>query len=305
MRLVPYFIIIFISLKLHAQTKTEIERINFFPEADAFMAVNYQYNILKINTPQNTVGTKSVSNYKSLLAISYAHKFSRKMFIGLTGFLEEASENGILYGIPTKRRFSSFGPKEPEFFTIYRLRFQQKNKGLVDLFASFSPKKGTREIGSENADRWNGRYISRVGLSHGMWEEEWEFRSSIEYVYYGEGEEENKFSGGLFVLENYSDFIFNFKAQYRINKWLFAFGSVGVEYHTDQEINEPGGEERVILAGTGSVFQIGIKKPLGEWSSMDLSYVLKRNDYFVKGPANNLEGDLRSETLSLNYVTAF
>ncbi len=305
MKLAWLILILFIPAKLLAQTKTQIERINFFPEADAFGVFTYQYEKLNIDTPQNSVMAKAVNNYKNLLGFTYGHRFGRKIFLGVNAFVEEASENVVFYGIPLKRRFTSIGPREPEVFMKYRLREQQTDKGLVDLYLSFSPTMSPREIGNKYAARWNGRNIFHAVLSHGMWEEEWEFRTLLEYVYYGEGEENNKTTDEKFILENYNDFLFNFKTQYRISQWLFVFGAVGIEYHGSQDIIQKGGSERQIQAGTGSVFELGIKKPLSEWSVVDLSYTLKRNDYFVKATANNLEGDLKQERATLSFSTAF
>lgn len=298
-------LVLFIPFQLFAQTKTQIERINFFPETDAFGRISYQYENLKIDTPQNTVQVKEVNNYKNILSSSYAHRFSRNLFLGLNISLEEASENAVFYGIPLKDRFSSVGLKEPELFMIYRLRRQEEGKGLVDLFLSYSPSMHEREIGNANAARWNGRSIFNAGLSHGMWEEEWEFRSSLEYIYYSEGEEENNFTDERYTLENYSDVIFNFRTQYRSSARFFIFGTIGVEYHTTQEINQPGGGEREIQAGTGSVFQLGIKRTLGDWSVIEMNYLIRRNDYFVKATANNLEGDSTQERFTLSLTTAF
>lgn len=298
-------LILILPVKLLAQTKTHIERINFFPKADAFAVFGYQYEKLNIDTPQSSVMAKEVNNYKNLLSFNYAHRFGRKIYLGLITFVEEASENVVFYGIPLKRRFNSIGPREPGLFMIYRLREQQPDKGLVDLFLSYSPKMQAREIGNKHEARWNGRAILHAGLSHGMWEDKWEFRSSLEYIYYGKGEEKNNFTDEDFVLESYNDLIFNFKTQYRINKWLFVFGTVGVEYHAPQDIDQKGGPEREIQAGTGSVFQVGLKKPISEWSVVELSYTIKRNDYFVKATANNLEGELRQERAALNFSMAF
>lgn len=298
-------ILVLFTTQIYAQTKTQIERINFFPEADAFAKFSYQYERLRIDTPQNTVMAKEVKNYKNTLSASYGHRFTRNLIAGLSLFLEEASENVVYYGIPLKRRFSSVGPKEPELFMIYRLRRQEEDKGLIDLYSSFSPKGHNREIGNKQAARWNGRNIFNIGLSHGMWEEEWEFRSSLEYIYYAEGQEKNDFANESYTLENYSDVIFNFKTQYRYSRWLFFFGTFGVEYHTTQKIKQPGNAEREIQAGTGSVFQLGVKKPLGDWSVLELNYVLKRNDYFVKATANNLEGESAQERFTLSLTSSF
>lgn len=188
---------------------------------------------------------------------------------------------------------------------IYRLRSQKGTKGLVDFFLNFSPRGGQRQIGVENANRLNGRNILRGGLSHGMWEEEWEFRSSFEYAYYGRGEEQNGFTDRKYSLEDFDDFSFKFEAQYRLNPWLFLFASVEVEYTSSQRIvGKEEGEDREIQAGTGSIVHLGLKKPLSERHILGVGYILHRRDYFVRGESN-LNGDLKDESFQLFLVSAF
>jgi hypothetical protein len=293
------------SLFAQAQTKTEIERINFFPSSDAFAEVQYHYEKLNIETPQTSVNTKEVNNFSNLLSISYAQKFHRKIFLGISGIFEEASENAVIYGIPLRRRFNSFGPKEPLIFGIFRLREQADSKGLVDLYVSFAPDGGGREIGKDKANRLRGRHLLHLILSHGMREGDWEFKSSLDYLYWGEGEERNAFLVKKFILEDYYNLSFHFKTQYRINDWLFASSSIGAVYHSTQTIIDKHYERRQIQSGTGSVFEFGLKRPLSDWSVIELSYTHKRNDYFVKSPDINLNGEQKVERFILKLVHAF
>lgn len=305
MKVLIFILFFFPFLRVQGQTKTEIERINFFPKADAFAEARYHYEKHKIKTPQTSVNTKEVNNYSNLLSISYAHKMSRKLFLGLTGMFEEASENAVVYGIPLRRRFNSLGPKEPLIFGLYRLREQENTKGLVDLYASFAPDGGAREIGKDKANRLRGRHLLHIILSHGMWEDDWEFRSSLDYLYWGEGEERNSFLGRKFTLEDYYNLSFHFKTQYRLNRWLFTSFSIGAVYHSTQTILDTNNGRRQIQSGTGSVFELGLKRPLSDWSLLELNYVIKRNDYFVKSSDVNLDGEEKVQRLILKLVHAF
>lgn len=305
MRTLLFILLSSFSLIAQAQTQTEIERINFFPRSDAFAIARYHYEKLNIETPQTSVNTKAVNNYSNVLSVSYAQKVHRKLFLGITGEFEEASENAVVYGIPLRRRFNSFGPKEPIIFGIYRLREQEGTKGLVDFYASFAPDGGSREIGKDHSNRLRGRHLLHFILSHGMWEGDWEFQSSLDYLYWGEGEERNSFISRRFDLEDHYNLSFHFKAQYRVNEWLFASSSIGAVYHSTQTIIDKQMGRRQIQSGTGSVFEFSLKRPLSDWSLIELSYILKRNDYFVKSPDVNLDGDQKVQRFVLKMVHAF
>lgn len=306
MKLLILGIALLLSSNSYSQTKTELERINFFPQADAFAVARYTHQLFKIDTPQASLNTKEVNNHSNLLALSYAHRFAGRLYVGVTGYFEEASENAVRYGIPLKRRFNSTGFKEPELFAFYRLREQNEDHGLIDLSLSYSPKGGVREVGYDNSNRVNGRPITRFGIAHGLWEEEWEFRTSLFYHYYGEGMEKNNFTpNSNFYLEVYQDLIFKFQAQHRLNPWLFAHATIGIIYRTTQDITDNQNDQREIQAGTGSYIQAGFNIPLSQWTVLEINYAMTRNDYFVKGAVVNLEGRERVQDFSLATKLAF
>ncbi|HXH74817.1 MAG TPA: hypothetical protein VNJ08_07615 [Bacteriovoracaceae bacterium] len=282
----------------------QLERLNFFPEADAFFTARYSYQRLNIETPQQTLMTKEVNNYLNVVALTYAHRLSRKMFIGVNGYLEEASENGVKYGVPFRRRFNASGAREPEIFMLYRLRFQKEKRGMIDFFLSHSPTFGRRQVGVKEGNRYNGMPILKTGLSHGLHEEDWEFKSALSLNYFAKGEEWNGFTNSVYDLGAYKSIKFQFSAQYQANEWLLPFGSVGVVY-TGPEIIKEGQISREIQTGTGSVFEVGLKRPLGERSLVEVSFSLERYEYFVKSNIENLDGEVIEQQLSLAYKTAF
>lgn len=297
-------ILTFLTFSIGAQTKG-LERINFLPDTDAYTKVGYQYSFLHIETPKNTTMTKEVHNMRNLLFGEYAHRFGRKFFAGLRFFYEEASENAVSYGIPFPRRFTSHGVKEPELFFLYRLKEQTETSGLIDISLTFSPKGGKREIDRDNSNRLNARNILKLNLSHGMLEEDWEFKSAIGFNYFGRGVEENGEEGLDYTLESYREYSFDFTAQYRLSEWLYTNAGVGVIYRGTQDVFDENRARREIQAGTGSLFHLGLKKPLGEWSLVEFNYSLLRRDYFVKGVSSNLEGEETLQTAEIVYTMAF
>jgi hypothetical protein len=304
------YLFVFIILSIcpawgQQQLSKQLERLNFFPEASAYMDLGYEYQWLNIQTPQDSVLTKEVKNTFNILRVAYAQKFSENMFLGTRVFFEEASENGVNYGIPLRRRLNSAGFVEPEIFSTYRLRRQTPERGLVDFHASYSPKLGQREIGNQKATRLRGRSLLKAALSHGMWEDEWEFRTWLGLNYFGEGQERSKFSPSTFNLNSYLEGEFNFSTQYRLTPWLFIYGRIGIIYSGVETIKEENNDTREIKAGTGSWFELGLKKPINRWSLIELGYSIKRNEYFVKSLDANLEGERIQQQLQMNYKMAF
>lgn len=293
------------SLSSSAQTKTQLERINFFPKSDAFLRSSYTHQVHRINTPQTSLMTKEVNNHSNIFDLRYGHRFADRFFAGVSASFEEASENAVRYGIPLRRRFNSYGFKEPEVFALYRLVEQKGEKGLIDLFLSHSPKGGTRIVGFKNSSRINGRPVTKLGISHGLWEEEWEFKSEFQYQYFGEGLEKNGFTQNDYFLEVYQDLLFNFQAQYRLNPWLFVHATVGFVYHGTQDISDNRNDQREIQSGTGSFFKLGLTKPLSLWTMVAINYSQQRNDYFIKGTSLNLEGREKVQDFTLEMITAF
>jgi hypothetical protein len=282
-----------------------LERINFFPETDAYLDLGYEDQRLNIETPQNSVLTKEVKNHSNLFKLAYAERLARKIFVGARLHFEQASENGVTYGVPQRRRFDSVGFKEPEVFLTYRLRDQNETHGLIDFHASFSPYMGPREIGNPKANRLRGRSTLKTALSHGLWEEEWEFRTWLGLNYFGQGKEHNDYRQSRFELNPFMEAEFIFSSQYRLNPWLFVYGSVGIIYSGIEKVSEKTGLRREIKAGTGSRFDLGMKKPINQWSSLELGFSLRRNEYFVKSDDANLEGNMLQQQLKLNYKMAF
>jgi hypothetical protein len=303
MKTVAIAFLCLISYQLSA-SNNELERINFFPKSKAFLITSYMYEVLEIETPQSTINTKEVSNYYNRMNVVYGQKVTNSIFGGILLSFLESSENGVRYGLPINRRFSSTGFREPELFVIYRLFPQKDKQGLVDLNLSFTPKLGDREVGHTNSNALNGRNILSGTISHGYLEDKWEFKSQLGYTYYDEGEEENSFTNKMYDLEPFGTFSFRFLAQYEVSPWLYIFGGIGVIYQTTQDVRERGGDKRELQVGTGSLYKLGLKKPLSKESLLQFSWDVKRNDYFVKGVSNNLEGIEFYQSFSLDIIFA-
>lgn len=294
---------LFFHFSLQAQTSYELERINFYPKVKAYSKIDYSYQTYFISTPNNTLKSSEVRNYKNIFNTTYAYKLDW-LFLGATIFYEVASESAANYGIPSKNRFSSQGFKEPAFFLNTRLREQYGDQGNIDLYVSFSDTYGTREIGKSSANRLNGGNTLTVKINHGMHEGEWEFSNNLEYTFFDEGEEQNDFTKIKHDLGSYNVFNYLFLAQYQVNPWLFLNSGIGIEYRTVQEISDRLGEKREIQEGTGSLFRLGAKRPLSEWSLVEFRYELRRSSYFVNG-RTSFDGDSIQNSFFLSLIQGF
>lgn len=299
------FCLLFISTKIMAQTNAELERINFFPRTNAYASLEYQYQIINIEAPKAAVNDKEVINFTNSLQFIYAHALRKNLFLGVKGSYERASENAVEYGIGVQERFNSSGPRDPEFFLVWRIKEQKDENGLVDFFFSFADEMGAREVGHEDANRLSGRNQLRLGLSHGFLEDRWEFKSEFEFHYLDNGKEHNKILSQSYDLRSSYDFKFKFYTQYRLQETLFAYGSIGVLYRDNQEIRSGGESYREIQSGTGSIFEVGLKKNLNHLSLIQFTSQIQRNEYFVKGTASNLDGVKITQTFALNIIRGF
>lgn len=293
---------LFIS-HLHAETQKGLERINFFPDVKAFARMDYQNQNLLITTPQNAVNDSEVRNNKNIFSGSYAHRLDN-IFLGLKVSYEIVSESAANYGIPSVERQSSQGYSEPTFFLLSRLREQAGTTGNIDAYISYSDSWGAREAGGSTSNRLNGFNILTAAISHGLHEDEWEFRNALTYVFYDEGEEHNKFTNNNYQIGSFNFFRYSFTGQYEMNPWLFVNASAEFEYRTVQKISDKMGERREIQAGTGSIFRLGAKKPMNEWSVLEVSAELERYDYFVQGDTN-FDGKATQVTYTISYVYGF
>jgi hypothetical protein len=299
------FILLGVNLGARAATQTGVERINFFPATRNFATFTYRYELYSIEAPPSALQSREVQNLTNHFALSYARKVHEKAFLGVTGYYEQASENGVRYGLPVRERFTSRGMRDPELFTRVRLRSETEERGLIDLTARFAYRFGPREIGVDGANRLNGQHRMMLGLHHGKREDEWEFRTSLALEYFDEGEETNGFNERVYDLGSHRDVYFRFQVQYELREDLFVNGSVGFKYLGTQSINDRQGTNRHIQAGTGSIFGLGLKRTFGEAWALELNYTYSKNDYFVKGAGTNLEGVEVAQVFGLFIATAF
>ncbi len=290
---------------LYARTQKGIERLNFFPDSDAYLSVNFDHQELDIETPKESGQSKGVNNFANRLSGMYAQRVSRKMFLGAQLAYEEASENAVVYGIPARKRFRSSGFVDPAIIATYRLRFQKETRGMIDLHFYVSPSLGRREIGESATTRLNGRDLLRLGLSHGFLEDRWEFQNMLEYEYFSAGREDNKFLRASFDLESSWQLRYNFTTQYELSSDYDLFATFGLVYRSQERIRSATEDMREIRSGTASLYGVGIKRPLSEWTMIEGKYSLRREEYFVRSAASNLDGTSTSQTFTLSYVVLF
>ena len=282
-----------------------VERINFFPDAESWLIASYSHTRLEIETPEATVKTKEVHNHYNLLTLAYAHRFSHKLFAGIKFGYEEASENVATYGLPLRRRFTSTGFVNPELFLNYRLRSQKKDRGNFDAHLAIVPTMGSRKISKTPMNRFSGRNSIRMHASHGFLEEQWEFQNLVGATLNSEGPEENEFSRFNFTLESSYIIDYAFTTQYAIQENLFLSGTIGIVYRLKEVLRQSTAGEREHRSGTGSLFRLGVKRKISDWSLIDFGYSLHRSEYFIEADTFNLNGDSTSHKFQLNYVVLF
>lgn len=291
------------QVKLYAQTSHELERINFYPNAKAFVKAEYTYQLLHINTPQESVSTKEVHDYKNIFALTYAYHFNL-FFLGVKNFYESASENVVKYGIPITNQYQSQGFKEPEFFLLSRLRKGSNKTANIDLLLSYAKSFGGKEVGRSSANRLNGGDVLNVSLSHGLIDEDWEFRNSFQFTHHYAGEEHNTIMLKRYELGPYALFTYLFSGQYAFSSFSFINAGVGIDYRSVQRISDGQNDKRELQAGTGSVFNLGFKRSLSEWILIEFLYSFRRNSYFVKNQ-ENYDGLQTQHNFMLSLIQAF
>jgi hypothetical protein len=299
------FIFLFLTLpRVSAQTPSGVERLNFFPEAKRFVDLTTTYAHTNIDTPAASVQTKEVNSYVTRIKLTYGQRYKRNFF-GATLPYEAATENAVTYGIPTRDRFYSQGFQEPEFFWLRRLKTQRGERGLVDMYLAASPRLGNREVTKEQSTKLNGRNTFTARISHGLWEDQWEFQSSIEWLHYGKGREENDFSESVYSLHSFNDYAFRFAVQYRFMPQTFGLAHIRAIYRGTQKVSDTLSTKRELQAGTGSEFLVGLKQIFLDQFALRGSYSIYRNDYFVKGAGTNLDGEQITQNFILSLTYAF
>lgn len=304
-KLVLYCIASMFCLSIHAQIDRELERINFFPTTPRYLIINYQYQYYSIDTPSNNTQVKGERDLSNLFALTFAHKLRERFFLGINGFWEAASEKGLRYGLPSRDRIVSQGARDPELFLRWRIRPQTEEIGLFDLVINYAHSLGPRRIGDHEANRLNGQSKYEVILHHGKHEGDWEYRTSLKYVYFNKGILENTVNNKTYDLHSNRHFLFNFQVQNQVMENLFVNGSIGFRYRGTQGIK---GRNDVVLdvqSGTGSIFGLGMKSYLTNNLLGDLRYTYSKNDYFVKGSASNLEGQEKAQAIALGLIFGF
>jgi hypothetical protein len=294
----------FFSLSSQALESYDLQRINFLPETTSYADLSYRYSFRSIEAPTSQINTKELKETANLINFTYGHKVQPRTLLGLNLAYEESSESGVRYGVATSRRFSSQGLVNPELFVIHRLRSQKKTRGLIDLKALFSKGMHRREIGTNTASQFQSRDNFSLALSHGLLENQWEFRSSLKFSYFGEGAEKNVFTNSKAELGPYAEYLFDFTTQYEISSQWYVNAMAGFLYRSSQNIQEDNGLNRELQAGTGSIFGVGAKYLMASATVISLDYSVYRNDYFVLSSIN-FDGDELAQTIEIKLTRGF
>lgn len=141
-----------------------------------------------------------------------------------------------------------------------------------------------------------------IGLNHGHHEERWEFRSSLALNQAFEGEEKNLRTGQTFTLKPHRYLSFSFHAQYELKPSWYLVPGLGIIYRGAQRLDDGRGDTRKIQAGTGSHFDVGIKKILRTTDAVSFNIHHYRNEYFVRGDPSNFDGYERFYALQLGWI---
>lgn len=295
--------VIFLIPPSYAKSKHELERINFYPRVKAYIQAGYSYQLNIITTPREEIDDEIIRNYRNLFHLEYAWKFPW-FFLGARIGYAVVSESAANYGIASKKRYESQDFTEPTIFAFSRLREQKDEKGNIDLGFAFSDNYGTKEVGESSSNRLEGRNIYHTSISHGYLEEDWEFKNSLLFQFYDEGTEANSFTDQAYNLGPYNIFTYLFTGQYTLKERVFSYASIGVEYRTSQKIKS-GDDKREIQQGTGSIFQVGIKRSFNDWAVAELGYEYKRSSYFVHGKSENFDGDASQHRFLVSFKYGF
>lgn len=299
------FILLLLSVSYSALSETGIERLNFFPDVDQFGSVKYEYQRTLVESQERALNTNELNDYSNTLYLSYGHKFKDKYFFGITVPYQAASESGVRYAVPVSEKFRSHGFREPEVFTIIRLREETPTNGLLHLLMDYSNKIGTTQVGKDNSNRLKGRNVFRAEINHGRKQDLWEFKTYFRYEYFGTGKERDSFTEANVNHSSYNDMSIGFKAQYAYSEKLYFIGGIGFIYRGDREMSLPNGDNRELQAGTGSHFEFSSKYRFNEKNLVELGGSFERNDYFVSGELSNFDGEGSNYISSLNYIRIF
>lgn len=280
----------------------QIERLNFFPETKSFLSVEYKYTNDNIYAKIPSEEQKTKRQYGTALAASYDYRFFDKTFIGVSIDYGEGEEVGARYGDSGLREYENQGFGDPELHSRTRLRDQDSDRGSLDLLIALRSGLETAEVGTAESNRKMGHTNLNVALAHGYHEERWDFRSTLALNQAFEGEEKNLRSGQTFTLKSHRDLIFNFHAQYELRPTWYVISGIGIIYRGAQRLDAGDGDTRKIQAGTGSLFDIGLKKIVGTNDALTLNIHHYRNEYFVKGDPSNFDGYERFYAVALTWI---
>lgn len=284
----------------------ELERLNFFPRSTAFVEGNYSYMTEKIKSKNEDTSGSTIREYTNAAGLRAGVHLNEKIIGGGFFTYENSIESGLRYGKDDLGRSSSVGFTNPGVFALWRIREQEKDKGIVDVYSFFRPYTGSRRIGEDDSNRKSGRYIFHTRLSHGLHEDDWEFRTSLSFTVNGEGTENNLLEREKSWLSGFNQYQFFFEAQYHVTDATWLLGGAGFTYTDNENItNSQTKITREVQSGTASIFDFGLKRLLRDDYLVKLIYSLSRSDYFVSAVDNNFDGDRKRQTFTFSLIKSF
>jgi hypothetical protein len=293
---------IFLILVFIQTSFAQIERLNFFPESKSFLTIESKYTNDNTYAKIPSEEQKTKRQYGTALKASFDYRFFDNTFIGLSIDYGEGEEVGARYGDSGLREYENQGFGDLEIHSRTRLRQQENDQGSLDLLISLSSGLETAEVGTAEANRKMGYTNLNVGFAHGYQEDRWEFRSTMALNQAFEGEEKNLRSGQTFTLRAHRDLSFSFHAQYEFKPTWYVVPGIGIVYRGAQRLDDGNNDTRKIQAGTGSMFDLGLKKVLRATDALTLNLHHSRNEYFIEGDPSNFDGYERFYALALTWI---
>jgi hypothetical protein len=282
----------------------ELERLNFFPRSQAFLAASLiQRNHLIESAPYST-NRRNLHENSQTTMLEAGYRLGPALILGAGFLFERAREGGFRHGVPELENFRAQGFAGGNIFGIWRLREQTEQRGLIDLQMSFFPGLGPRTIGID-ANRLSGRSSLTLVASHGFLEEVWEFRTSIGSSRQFQGELKDASVDRTYALAAATSFWFSFSFQREIARFWYVDGATGFRYRTDQNLRGVVGDRRELQSGTSSQFDLGLKKKLSSHKLLRLGYSFERGDIFVRTNSNNFDGRWLSHAADLSLILGF
>lgn len=241
----------------------------------------------------------------SALRARAEHRFFARTFVGVSLGYGEGEEHSARYGDSQTREFHSQGPTDPMLHTRSRLRDQGDDTGSIDLLVTALASVGESKIGTSGANRLTGQSRVDVTLAHGFHEGAWEFRSAVHVHQRFAGDEKDLSTGESYERTSNPDYGFSFHAQYEVAANWYVVPGIGILYRGGERLSRSASDTRKLQAGTGSQFDLGLKRVLSPRQLLTLNLHHYRNEYFVRAEPTNFSGLEQLYGVDLVWTTLF